>query len=250
MRRLLRAGLLLPIGGCVVAATTWLPAGLADLEYFRATDFRVVGTVLLGEEEVLAAAAIPPHASVLDAVDAWELRLLRHPLIRRARISRDFPETLVITVEERAPVALTANEILEPVDRDGLVLPLDPGRRRMDLPLLRPSDAAPRLSTAQLRVLALEIERLTAEDPSFMAGVSEIAMDPRGDLTAVVDDDVRIRFRPPLARQRLREGLAVLEDAERRRTDRRAAAIDLRYADQVVVTYEPYGAPRTAGRGR
>ena len=250
MRRLLRAGLMLPVGGCVVAATTWLPEGLAELEYFRATDFRVVGAELLGEEEILATAAIPSDASVFDAVDTWEFRLVRHPLIRRARISRDLPETLVITVEERAPVALAANEILEPVDRNGLILPLDPGKRRMDLPLLRPSGGAPRLSTPQLRVLALEIERLTADDPSFLAGVSEIAMDGRGDLTAVVDGDVRIRFRPPLARQRLREGLAVLEDAGRRRADRRPAAIDLRYADQVVVSYEPYDAPRTAGRGR
>ena len=249
MRRLLRAGLWLPVGGCVVAAATWLPEGLAELEYFRATDLRVEGAKLLGEDEVLATAAIPPQASVFDAVDTWELRLARHPLIRRARISRDLPETLVITVEERAPVALTANEILEPVDRDGHVLPLDPGERRMDLPLLRPSGGQARLSTPQLRVLALEVERLTADDPSFMAGVSEIAMDGRGDLTAVVDGDVRIRFRAPLARQRLREGLAVLEDADRRRTDRSASAIDLRYADQVVVSYES-NAPRTAGRGR
>ncbi len=250
MRRLLRVGFWLSAGGGVALAAARLPPVLAGLEYFRATDVRVVGAQILEEEEVLATAAIPSYASVFDAVDSWELRLALHPLIRQAKITRDLPATLVVTVEERAPVALTANGILEPVDRNGVILPLATGKRRMDLPLLRPAGGSARLSASQLRVLAVEVERLTADDPSFMAGVSEIAMDGRADVTAVVEGDVRVRFRPPLSHQRLREGLTVLEDASRRRPDRRAAAIDLRYADQVVVSYESFGDSRAGGTER
>ncbi len=246
MRRLLRVGLWLCVAGGVALAAAWLPDALAELEYFRATEFRVVGARIVEEDEVLEAASIPSYASVFDATDSWERRLERHPLIRRAKITGDLPATLVVTVEERVPVALVANALLEPVDRDGQVLPLDPGEHRMDLPLLRADQGMARLSTSQLRILAIEVERLTADDPSFMAAVSEIALDDKGDATAIVEGGVRVRFRPPLSHRRLRDGLTVLEDAGRRRPAQRAAIVDLRYADQVVVSYDPLGGSRTS----
>ena len=245
MRRLLRVGLWLSVAGGVALAAAWFPDALAELEYFRATEFRVVGARLVDEDEVLETASIPSYASVFDASDSWERRLERHPLIRRAKITRDLPVTLVVTVEERVPVALVANALLEPVDRDGQVLALDPGEHRMDLPLPSSSRGMTRLSTSQLRILAMEVERLTADDPSFMAAVSEITLDDKGDATAIVEGGVRIRFRPPLSHRRLRDGLTVLEDADRRHPDRRAAIVDLRYADQVVVSYDPLGGSRT-----
>jgi len=59
-----------------------------------------------------------------------------------------------------------------------------------------------------------------------MAAVSEITIDDKGDATAIVEGGVRIRFRPPLSHRRLRDGLTVLEDADRRHPDRRAAIED------------------------
>jgi len=237
MRRLLRIGLWLSVAGGVALAAAWLPDALAELDYFRATELSVVGSRIVDVEEIIATASIPRYASVFDDVHSWERRLERHPLIRRARITRELPETLILTVEERVPVALVANALLSPVDRDGKVLPLDPSEHRMDLPLLRADLGGGELSTSQVRILAMEVERLTADDPSFMAAVSEIALDDKGDATVVVAGDVLVRFRPPLSHPRLRDGLTVLKDASRRRPDQRAAIVDLRYADQVVVSY-------------
>jgi hypothetical protein len=108
----------------------------------------------------------------------------------------------------------------------------------MDLPLLRADRGFDDLSVSQLRILAMEVERLTADDPSFMASVSEIALDDKGDATAVLEGDVRLRFRPPLSHRRLRDGLTALDDASRRRPGQQTAIVDLRYADQVVVSYQ------------
>lgn len=237
MRRLLRIGLWLSVAGGVALAAAWLPDALAELDYFRATELSVVGSRIVDVEEIIATASIPRYASVFDDEHSWERRLERHPLIRRARITRELPETLILTVEERVPVALVANALLSPVDRDGKVLPLDPSEHRMDLPLLRADLGGGELSTSQVRILAMEVERLTADDPSFMAAVSEIALDDKGDATVVVAGDVLVRFRPPLSHPRLRDGLTVLKDASRRRPDQRVAIVDLRYADQVVVSY-------------
>jgi cell division protein FtsQ len=238
MRKLLRLVLWISVAGGVGLVAAWLPDALAEIEYFRATEFRVVGARLIETQEILETAAIPWYASVFDATDSWEGRLERHPLVRRARITKDLPRTLVLTVEEREPVALVAGALLDPVDRDGQVLPLSPAAYRMDLPLLRADRGFEDLSASQLRILAMEVERLTADDPSFMSSVSEIALDDKGDATAVVEGDVRLRFRPPLSHRRLRDGLTALDDAGRRRPDQQAAIVDLRYADQVVVSYQ------------
>ncbi len=164
---------------------------------------------------------------------------------------RVHPETLVITIEERIPVGFVAGPVLEPVDREGHVLPLDPVEHRLDLPVLIRTGGRDALSPSQLRVLAMEVDRLAADDPTFMAAVSEMGIDDRGDATAVVSGDLLLRFRPPLSHLRLRDGLAALEDAVLRRPDQTAAVLDLRFEDQVVVGYaEPLAEPLSKAVGQ
>jgi hypothetical protein len=242
MRKLLRVALWGAAAGGVALAAAWLPDALAELEVFRAREYRVAGTRLLEDEQVLAAAAISPFLSVFDDLTEIEHRLERHPLIRHAKVSSKLPKTLVVTIEERAPVGFVAGPVLEPVDRDGRVLPLDPVQHRLDLPVLFRAGGGSALSASQLKVLAMEVDRLGADDPTFLAAISEIAIDDRGDAMAVVSGDLLFRFRPPLSHRRLRDGLTVLEDAVLRQPDRRAAVLDLRFEDQIVVRYEDQGA--------
>ncbi len=248
MRKLLRVGLWGMVAGGVALAAAWLPDALAELEFFRAREYRVVGARLLEEEQVLATAVISPFVSVFDDLTAMERRLEQHPLIRHARITAVLPTTLVFTIEERTPVAFVASPVLEPVDQDGEVLPLNPVDHRLDLPVLIRSGGRGALSPSQLRILAMEADRLAADDPTFLAAVSEKAIDDRGDATAVVSGDLLLRFRPPLSHRRLRDGLAVMEDAILRRPDRRATVIDLRFEDQVVVGYTEQHAGASAQR--
>ena len=60
MRKLLRGALWGLVAGGVALATDWLPDALAELEFFRARDYKVSGARLLKEQQVLAAAAISP----------------------------------------------------------------------------------------------------------------------------------------------------------------------------------------------
>ena len=175
MRRLRRLGLWIFAASGMALAVDWLPDALAELEFFRARDFRVVGTTTLEEDYVLEVAAIPPFVSIFDDPGPWEERLERHPLVRRVVIEWRLPATLVLTVEERTPVAFVASPVLEPVDRDGHVLPLDPGTHWLDLPLLRAAGAGAReLSPSQVRVLATEVERLRAMFRALKSGELEL----------------------------------------------------------------------------
>ena len=237
MRNLLRIPLWGLVAGGVALAADWLPDALSELQFFRAREYRVDGIRLLEEKQVLAVAAISPFASVFDDLTSIELRLELHPLIRRAQVTAELPGTLVVTIEERIPVGFVAGPLLEPVDREGQVLPLDPVEHRLDLPVLMGAGGDATLSRSQLRVLAMEVDRLAADDPTFLAAVSEMAIDDSGDATAVVSGDLLLRFRPPLSHLRLRDGLAALENAVSRQPNQTVSVLDLRFEDQVVIGY-------------
>lgn len=239
MRRRLRFFVAIVVAVVLAAGLARAPEALAGIEWFRVRDHVLEGARFVTVDEVVRVAALPADASVWDDFDAWEANVRRHPLVRDARIERDLPATLVFHVEERRPVALVATPTLEPLDAAGRLLPLDPARHRLDLPLIRPvrvDGPDVRLTPAEVQGLARELTRLDRMDPGFAAGVSELGLSSRGDVeVALTDPRVRIHFRPPLSARRLHEGLRALGHALARSADREPRAVDLRYEDQVVV---------------
>jgi hypothetical protein len=214
------------------------PRALARVEAFRVTAIRVEGARYLSHEEALKTLSLPAEASVWDDTRGWEMRLEHHPLVAAVTVHRRFPGTLVLQVVEREPVALYPGPALEPVDRSGRVLPIDPAVHRLDLPImaLAGSDGAAALTPGQRRLLAEEIHRITQGDPEFLAWVSDITMDFKGDLRARAwDPPVLIHFRAGVPYRQIQAGLRVLEDASGRFEGRRVTDLDLRYEDQVVV---------------
>lgn len=217
---------------------TVLVGALHRMELFRVTDFRLEGAVFLTLDEAVGALSIPETASIWDDVEPLEEALEALPLVRRARIGRRPPGTLVLRVEERVPVALVPSPMLVPVDVTGRRLPIDPAVQRLDLPVIRPwnTDRSD-LTAEQLHGLASEVVRLAEADPEFFGALSDLARDEKGDIVARAGDPgVTFRYEPPLAAQRLKEGLRVLKDAVRR-TGHAPRSVDLRYVDQVVVSF-------------
>ena len=234
MRRGVRIALGVTVVAGVLVGVTRVPGLLSEVDYFRLTNFELEGERVLTLEQVLQHMDIPDGASFWDDPAGWSNRIGSHPMVRSVRLSMRLPRTLVISIEERVPVAFVATPVLESVDRDGVVLPLDPVKRRLDLPVLQGVEP----NTDELRVLAAEAARLSGTDPRFTAMLSELALDDQGDLLGSLGDETVIfRFRPHLSARRLREGIAVWADARERRTDMVVDVIDLRYEDQVVVHY-------------
>ncbi len=219
---------------------------VSAMDTFRVTDVEVSGLELVERGDVLALMELTAETSVWGDLGAWEDRLAGHPLLEEARVRRRIPGTLVVDVVERRPVALAPTPTLEPVDREGVLLPLDPAERRMDLPILGvravPAPGA-RLLPTRDRVLAGEAARLLEGDTTFQRMVSEVTWgDERNTLVARWGDPaVDFLLTPGTPTSRLREGLAVLADALAREPELPSPVIDLRYADQVVVRRNPRG---------
>jgi hypothetical protein len=224
------------------AAMSWggrLPAAFEDLEMFRVEDVEVRGLRYLEEAEVVALLDLEPETSVWTDKSRWHDRVAAHPLVKSVRVGRRLPDGLLITVTERTPIALGPTPTLEPMDSEGRRLPLDPAEFRLDLPVIHTARRPPRGSRhfpAEVRKLAAEVEYLMATDTSFLQLVSSVSL-TKGGAVAVrwTEPDVEFLLPPRAAPARLREGLSALADAAAREREGMPDAIDLRFADQVVV---------------
>jgi len=216
-----------------------LPGALDDVEWFRVQSLRIEGLRYLTAPEVEIAAAVPKAANLWDDTGPVVARLRAHPLIRTAVVTRRLPGTLVVEVEERVPVGLVPTPTLQPVDRDGHLLPLDPVGHPLDLPVIRPGRAVQGTpAPAAIAAAARETARLAEVDPKFWAGISVVTQTGSDDVVLEWGDPtVRLRYHIPLAQVRVREALAVLADAADRTGGQLPATLDLRFADQVVVRW-------------
>ena len=83
--------------------------------------------------------ALDQKSNALPLVDVASIRerLLRFGWVKDARVSRRYPDTLVVDIVERTPAALWQNrEQLTLIDRGGVVLDRVPVSQMPDLPLL------------------------------------------------------------------------------------------------------------------
>ena len=107
--------------------------------------------------------ALDQRTTAMPLVDVSGIRdrLLQFGWVKDARVSRRFPDTLVIDIVERTPAALWQNdEGLSLIDAEGVVLDRVPVSRMPDLPLLVGKGA-----NAQ----AVPLERLLDKVPALKA---------------------------------------------------------------------------------
>ncbi|MCI0465868.1 MAG: FtsQ-type POTRA domain-containing protein [Beijerinckiaceae bacterium] len=107
----------------------------------------VSGTRELREQDILSAAGIEPRNSLLflDAAQVRE-RLKRLPLVKDAAVTKLYPGSLLINIEERQPYALWQNGgDTRIVAADGVPLAPLRGRRFIHLPLVAGAGANEKL---------------------------------------------------------------------------------------------------------
>jgi len=186
-------------------STTFLLAGLhlgswVDRDAgFRVQKVMVTGCKTLREQEVAAAAKVPMSRSIFD-VEFLPIakRVEALPFVQKAQVSRIFPSTIVIAIEERKTLALINHSGLWPVDAEGVILPrLQPNRRlndpaSYDTPVLSGSVFSQtgenkKLSIANQRVIDF-LSELRSTNAMLYHGISELNINPKGHLTFYLMD--------------------------------------------------------------
>jgi cell division septal protein FtsQ len=213
-----------------------------DAEYFRLRQVHIVGNKTLSRREVLYLLALPPE------VTSWQLdlarmgaRLERHPYVRTVSLRRRLPDTLTVTVQERAAflVAVSGWQHMV-IDDEGVVLrPASPQqdsrlprlelrRRRALTPgmHLRYEEAQRALELVRAYTRSpvaamLRLVSLTVED----SGASVWHVEPYAFAIRLGEGGIEAQLRrlPPVLRYIVQQNLAVRR-------------VDVSYRKRVVVT--------------
>lgn len=241
-RRIYAVALAAAVG---LGAPLWAPPLLADLELFRVEKVEVTGVRYVPAAAVLRRAAVEESASVWDDPSRWEARVREHPLVRDADVLRAGFRRLEIRVREVEPVALVSAPELTPVDRRGRVLPLDPARAGLDLPILAGEAAVEggRVTGPEVVSLLEILAALEEAEPGFVRQASELRLLARGGVEVFMTTVEGTARRILLPAETPVRGLARIEMAlgEHGGTADLAAA-DARFDGQVVLRRKGGGA--------
>ncbi len=109
----------------VTASIVFGVVGLYRSQVFEIRTVRIEGNDRVSDEQVLEIAAMPTGSTLLRFPGAgMKNRLEADPWISSVQVTRDFPDTVVVRIVERAPVALVdvPEEQFWLVDRSGVMI--------------------------------------------------------------------------------------------------------------------------------
>jgi cell division protein FtsQ len=211
----------------------------------------VSGNQFVSREEVVNALGLPFSKKLGAGIPLLRVSLeqkrqqvMTLPWVRSATVARAFPNTLVVSVVERTPVAfLNFGGHLALIDEEGVVLD-KPAKATFDFPVLTGLEAAGDARERRARVgLYTEFLRRVAEDATASGWlISEVDLSDSDDLRALLargSETISVHFGHEDFRERFQNFLALLP--ELRTQQRRIDSIDLRYRNQVVVNPERTG---------
>ena len=197
------------------------PQVLRHASFFRVRRIDLAGARYITGEQIAAALKLKPGASVFDELAPLQKRALAIPGVRRATVTRRWPGTIVVRIEEAEPVALTPRKTaLALMDGGGRVLPFDPTKAPPDLPV----------SVADARAARL-IARIKDAEPALFQRIVSVTLD--SDDVILSGADWRVVVRSDAGRLQLRALATVMEDLARK--GRRWRELDARFSDRVFV---------------
>ena len=208
-----------------ITSPLWARPILTRMDFFRVRRVEVRDARFTPPDEIRKRLGIDTTFSIWNDLEPLKRRVAEHKQVSGVRISRRFPSTLVVTVEEFQPVALVpARSGLQAYDASGRGLPLDPSRTPVDVPVLERPD------TALLRLLS----QLQAVNRDLFARINVVRRLGRDD---VVLDLVTfsVRVRPDIGVERLAQ-ISSVESALAKRPAR-PRELDFRFRDQVIARF-------------
>jgi cell division septal protein FtsQ len=234
------------LGGIVLIAVIMTAAwgvrtAARQMAFFRVRSVEIRGVRYLQPNEVLSRLKVDTLMSLWDDLEPLRDRVRHHPQVTGVTITRRLPGTLVVTVEENQPVALIQGPTgFLPYDSVGHVLPIDPARTVLDLPIVATSDPVLLKLVGAIRYTVprmfsrIEEVRRTGRDEILLTLSRSEAQRSRamGDTAAARGGTVRVRIPLGLSVERLADIFPVETDLARRQVH--VGELDLRYRDQVI----------------
>src|SRR5579859_1436451 len=235
LQLILWGGIALTVMLLKTKAVDWLQ-GVAD---FKLAHIRVEGTHYLTESQVLKAAQLTEGQSMfqLDLAGTHD-RIRQLDWVERDYVERRLPKAILISVQERKPMALVDSGALYGVDKEGRLLSTSPALLSEDLPLISgvrvPVEAVGTTLLAETLRPALDFFTfLQKKDGVLAQDVSEVNLSEPGCLKVTFMDGIEAKFNPLLSDTDLKRMAYVISDLNQK--GKRAGTLDFRYRDMVLV---------------
>ncbi|MCA9733831.1 FtsQ-type POTRA domain-containing protein, partial [candidate division KSB1 bacterium] len=114
-----------------------LSVWIQDNHAFSVKKVLISGISLLDARNVIEAADIDTDSHILEAdVRSVKNKLEVLPQVKKVRVSRVFPSSIRIQIEERKPVALIIDNGIWGIDEEGVLLPRFRSKHGLDYPVI------------------------------------------------------------------------------------------------------------------
>jgi cell division protein FtsQ len=198
---------------------------------FRIARIEVKGNRFLSEGEVRELLGPAIGGNLISAnLDGLRANLAASPWVGGAVVRRKLPDTLLVDVTERFPIALAETDQLYVMDASGeLIDLLGPRTAGFDLPIIRGLSG---VSVEVRQDRARRANALLDDLGDLSSEVSEISVDRSGDLMVVLRGDGSVlKLAEPPYRERVVSFLALRQKLRERCPD--AEYFDLRFKDRI-----------------
>lgn len=144
--------------------------------FFRISRIEVVGNHYLDDQQILEMAAVDSSLTLFQ-INAVEIskRILENPYVRGVSITRAFPSTVLISVQERRPVLYLVDRIIYMVDENGGIFKKMPSMPMGGIPIVTGLSVNELNKDKTPLLKALRLKRKIEEvDNSLFSFISEI----------------------------------------------------------------------------
>lgn len=164
---------------------------LCHWEFFQITAVKIEGTRITSKEQIAALSKVDIHSNLLAVnVEQVESILESHPWIASAEVIRDWPNRLLISLQEKTPVALLNRETgLFYLDKRGEIIAAAGPLQELDFPVITGLESFSFNTTSSGRVPgplrdAFELLKLANRNNPILPeqNISEIHVAENGEL--------------------------------------------------------------------
>lgn len=237
LHELLRTALLLSAISIVGAGMIYGYNFAISSPYFQIKEIIVHGCKELTEKEVLSYAAVKPPQNLL-AINLGTIarRIESNPWVKEVSIGREFPNRLIINLQERTAIALVKRDNgFNLLDLDGVVFKKHEKNDEVDIPVLNGCYSDD--NNSALFTKSLELLRYLSASKEFptIGNIAEIHGHEVFGLSLFTDSGLCIRLGFDSYENKLKRLNTVMADLERRNVKLGFLLIDLNDPAKIAV---------------
>jgi len=211
---------------------------LVSSSYFLVKEISVRGLKELTEKDVLSDADIRPAVNLLAVnTDAIIRKVRSNHWVEDVYVGRELPDTLVLEIKERIPLALVKMEHdFYLMDVKGFVFKRLGRDDEIDLPIVTGLKEKVNIQN-KILLRTLELLKAIGHSPeyAYLGTISEIHVDPLFGISLISDSGLYLKLGTEKFEDKLKKLKTVLADMEARGMRSRYVCIDLSDESKVTV---------------